>query len=556
MADAVDVNPFAERRNSVTSVRDVRLKPSSISFFKQSNKQNTATTTTQQSAASASAEKQQNHPWKEQCSTPTLPTNTYQISSLTTVITTTNASIPHTITTSSVAPVMSSYQHTSNTMNNDSIKINANQSNNYNKENYNNNNTLPINKDELKDSGQNTPSAKRNRKSSGNSLQNGKKQKQQTLNNYWLGNNNNRYSLLNDESDDVQSIDMEVSDAKEKIPRPPPIYVSGVDNIQPLRALLEDIAKSEFQMKILSQGEVRIQPMSVEKYKAITGALDEKKTEFHTFKLKQERSFNVVLRGMHWSTPPEEIKEELEALGHQVVNISNVREKVTKRPLPLFYVNLKANSNNKDIYECTSLLHSKISFEPPRRKREIPQCTRCQRYGHTKGFCHHPPRCVKCPEPHLTVNCPRRNRSDGVRCVLCDGDHPANYRGCTVYKALQEKQYPPLRQRPSENQIARRSSVSAPQGGASQALSVDMQQNKGPVRMGPTSSTQTAISYSQALRDVANRTSSVKSVSKATNDGSTSQAGDMQELKNMLKTLMEQMGTMLNLLTALVAKMS
>ena len=31
-----------------------------------------------------------------------------------------------------------------------------------------------------------------------------------------------------------------------------------------------------------------------------------------------------------------------------------------------------------------------------------------------------------------------------MQCILCNGNHPANYKGCAVYKQLQEKTYPAL----------------------------------------------------------------------------------------------------------------
>jgi hypothetical protein len=43
---------------------------------------------------------------------------------------------------------------------------------------------------------------------------------------------------------------------------------------------------------------------------------------------------------------------------------------------------------------------------------------------------------VKCAGDHSASQCPRKERSSDVRCVLCDGSHPANYKGCTVYKDL------------------------------------------------------------------------------------------------------------------------
>jgi len=42
--------------------------------------------------------------------------------------------------------------------------------------------------------------------------------------------------------------------------------------------------------------------------------------------------------------------------------------------------------NNKDIYKIEHILHRKVIFEPPRPKRTLPQCTTCQKYGHTKNY--------------------------------------------------------------------------------------------------------------------------------------------------------------------------
>jgi hypothetical protein len=111
----------------------------------------------------------------------------------------------------------------------------------------------------------------------------------------------------------------------------------------------------------------------------------------------------------------------------------------------MFYVELKPAPNNKDIFLVEYLQQCKIKFEPPKYKREIAQCSNCQRYGHTKNYCHLKPRCVKCISDHSTQLCCRKDRSKHVRCVLCGSNHPANYKRCTVYKELQQKTYPSLR---------------------------------------------------------------------------------------------------------------
>ncbi|XP_036347858.1 putative uncharacterized protein DDB_G0271606, partial [Rhagoletis pomonella] len=89
-----------------------------------------------------------------------------------------------------------------------------------------------------------------------------------------------------------------------------------------------------------------------------------------------------------------------------------------KKPLSMFIVELKANPNNKEIYDIKYLFTTKIVFEPPRPKREIPQCANCQQYGHTKAYCRRRPVCIKCAGPHLSADCSRKTKSNDVKCAL------------------------------------------------------------------------------------------------------------------------------------------
>jgi hypothetical protein len=52
---------------------------------------------------------------------------------------------------------------------------------------------------------------------------------------------------------------------------------------------------------------------------------------------------------MHYSINPEEMKTEIENLGHTVTNMCNVKQYRTKQPLSMFFVELKPAPNNKDI---------------------------------------------------------------------------------------------------------------------------------------------------------------------------------------------------------------
>jgi hypothetical protein len=80
------------------------------------------------------------------------------------------------------------------------------------------------------------------------------------------------------------------------MPKPPPIYVTGVQNISSMIQLLEQIAKEQYEIKALTDNQVKVQPKTSECYSTIVKALAERRTEFHTYKLREEGSYRVVLK--------------------------------------------------------------------------------------------------------------------------------------------------------------------------------------------------------------------------------------------------------------------
>ena len=228
----------------------------------------------------------------------------------------------------------------------------------------------------------------------------------------------------------------ETSKILTKEPKPPPIYIHGVTNY---RAMVNNLAivatKESYHTKTTTNNTVIVYPHKPETYRRLISHLRENKIIYHTYQLKQERAYRVVIRDIHSSVSPQEIADELNAKGHQVRNIVNVRHRVTKEPLPLFFVDLEPKENNKEIYDLQFIYNTKIRVEPPRTRREIVQCTRCQEYGHSKTYCNKPYYCVKCGQQHDSKTCTKTHDTPAT-CALCQGNHPANYKGCTVYKEL------------------------------------------------------------------------------------------------------------------------
>ena len=255
-----------------------------------------------------------------------------------------------------------------------------------------------------------------------------------------------------------------------------------------------------------------------------------------------------MLRNMHYSTDIEQIKKELCELGHEVIHVQNVLQSGTKKPLSLFAIELKTNKNNKDIYSINNLLHCKINFEPPHQKRSLPQCTNCQKYGHTKNFCTKSPVCVKCAGSHKTIQCLIKQKSDHIKCALCGEKHTANYKGCMVYKELRVKRFPPLRKKENEP----KSSEAKEHNDVHQINQNINAQERSKNNPGLT------ITYAQAIKakNTANITQQIPTTSSSTviTPNIQQSNNDMQDIKDMMKQLITQVSNMMNIITVLLSK--
>lgn len=155
-------------------------------------------------------------------------------------------------------------------------------------------------------------------------------------------------------------------------PKPPLIYIYGVsDYSSMIQNLTLATEKETFYTKTLGNNTVQINPKNPESYRKLINHVRAEKIIYHSYQLKQERAYGVVIKNLHHSISLEEIKNELDNIGHKVCNIINIRHRVSKEPLPMFFIDLEPQHNNKDIYN----LEFRIRIEPPRIKNNIVQCT-------------------------------------------------------------------------------------------------------------------------------------------------------------------------------------
>lgn len=247
----------------------------------------------------------------------------------------------------------------------------------------------------------------------------------------------NRYSSLAEVDEENTNVN-DNNDNTNAI-KPPPIFIPDINNIVNMVDNISTvIPRSDFTYKSVKGSEIKLVVKTIDSYRKLIKHFEKNKICYHTYQVRQERSYRVVFKGLHHTYPVEDIKADLLLRGYGVRNVVNVRSSKTKEPLPLFFVDLDPNPNNKTIYEIKHINNAIVFVEPPKKTNDLVQCYRCQQFGHTQGYCKRPFRCVKCALDHPTSACRMKDNSS-PRCIHCLMNHTANYKGCTVYQELIKK---------------------------------------------------------------------------------------------------------------------
>lgn len=243
-----------------------------------------------------------------------------------------------------------------------------------------------------------------------------------------------------------------------KISKPPPVILSNIDEFNPIKKILEE-KNIKYEIKMLNNKQLKINVETESEYRSLTKAINETKFEWHTYENKLHRPIKVMIRGLHQSCLPNDIIEELKEKNFKISDAVNMSKKVKENgkpkivPMPLFMLIFDSNEDTKKIFEISHILHMKIKVEALKKNNQIPQCKRCQRYGHTQKFCRREAICVKCAGKHLTADCKKPNTT-APKCSNCHEAHPANYRGCLVARELQKRRKQ-SKSKPSQNQNQR-----------------------------------------------------------------------------------------------------
>jgi len=157
-------------------------------------------------------------------------------------------------------------------------------------------------------------------------------------------------------------MDLEPKTTTSVIKLPPPIFIRVVNDFNAFCDSIKNLTKGEhFSCKSSTNG-VKLSITSANSYRSVIKFLQDSKADFHnfhTYQLKQDRAYRVILRNLHHTIPIEEIKNELLAHGHTTRNITNVLQRTTKLPPSLFFIDLEPAINNKDIFSISFLYYTK-----------------------------------------------------------------------------------------------------------------------------------------------------------------------------------------------------
>lgn len=272
---------------------------------------------------------------------------------------------------------------------------------------------------------------------------------------------------------------------EKKVPRPPPVIISNCNNYQSIRNIMDN-NRIKFQATALNSGDIKINVPDGDSYRKLTGALNEEKATWYSYEDKQTRQTKVIVKKLHASCKPEEIKEYLLEKGYKIKEVTQLLKKGDKTPLPLYMLSFERTEDIKKIYAISEILHMKVQIEAVKKSKLIPQCKKCQVYGHTQNFCNKEPRCVKCVGKHRTAECTKQKDAP-PKCVNCGEAHPANYRGCIVIKELQK-----IRNKTRETSISTRPEINSASTRISTKLRAHQTLNK-PSRTNPN------VTYADAL---------------------------------------------------------
>ena len=150
---------------------------------------------------------------------------------------------------------------------------------------------------------------------------------------------------------------------------------------------------------------------------------------------KQTSSF--VISRVSEQLSEADIQSELEEINNiKVAKLFRIQSRSLDKPTQLIRVFTDDDlacrkAIDIGVYICNERKRCEASKTEPR----VTQCYKCQNFGHMAINCPNQQRCLRCGDNHAVRDC--KTPKQQVQCINCRGEHPAQYKGCPVYKTAQ-----------------------------------------------------------------------------------------------------------------------
>lgn len=181
---------------------------------------------------------------------------------------------------------------------------------------------------------------------------------------------------------------------------------------------------------------------NINDYNLVKEYFSTQRVQMYTHQVPTDRQLKVVIRNLPETLTCEDIQEDLANQGFAINNIHQFTKRDASgaiQRLPLYSFTLGNTVQNRQIYSVRYVCSVRVKIEAYRGRSGPTQCHKCQRFGHTSNFCSMILRCVKCGENHLAKDCPLQPHQE-AKCVNCTLNHPASWKGCSLFIKIQEQQ--------------------------------------------------------------------------------------------------------------------
>jgi len=261
----------------------------------------------------------------------------------------------------------------------------------------------------------------------------------------------NKYQPLRTDEDapDAQSISAASDLTIEPTPRShvPPIVLFNIKVMEFYKAIRALTPPIEAEYKVTQFG-TKFFCVDVAHFKRLREYCLDQKHTFFSYTLPAERRSKFVIYDLPLHTQPDDIINAYAALGMTCTDATLMSIKKKRHENHVNFIAYFKGQDNIKLEQAAQLKIvngarcSVARFSP--NASGPTQCAKCLTFGHGKTNCNIFSRCVRCGGRHESAKCmhlidkdnPKSKiPSDKVKCANCQGDHPANYKGCPSRKA-------------------------------------------------------------------------------------------------------------------------